>query len=265
MSDDQNRNAIVPKGIPDRVQFLSELPRAGAEAAAFAVAWPLLTRLPRGDGHAVMVLPGFTANDTSTLPLRRLLRSLDYEAYGWDQGANMGRAPGQREALLARITELQERSGRKVSLIGQSLGGIFARELARARPDQVRQVISLGSPFSGAGVQGSNLWPFVEQITGRTPPSVSAAVRRRLAEPLQVPMTAIYSRGDGVVNWRSCLQNPLNEMSENIEVRGSHSGMAVNPSVMLAVADRLTQPEFAWEKFRRNGPKSLIFPRPARV
>ncbi|MGB0921624.1 MAG: alpha/beta hydrolase [Alphaproteobacteria bacterium] len=262
---DEKANQLMTGNVPDRLQFLSEVPRAGAEAAAFAMAWPLLTRLPQGDGHTVMVLPGFTANDTSTLPLRRLLSSLGYDAHGWDQGTNMGRAPGQREALLARLDELHGRSGRKISLIGQSLGGIFARELARARPQQTRLVISLGSPFSGSGVQGSNLWPFVEQITGRTAPEVSPAVRRRLAEPLQVPMTAIYSRGDGVVDWRACLQKPLNNTSENIEVRGSHSGMAVNPSVVLAIADRLAQPEFAWRKFRFGGVKRLIFPTPSKV
>ena len=250
--------------VPDRLQLLSELPRAGAEAIAFGIVWPLLTRLPEGDGHAVMVLPGFTAGDNSTAPLRRLLSALGYEAHGWGQGANMGRAPGQREALIARLEQLHERSGRKVSLIGQSLGGIFARELARGKPELVRQVISLGSPFAGPGVQASNLWPFVEQITGRAQPTITDAVRRRLAEPLRVPTTAIYSRADGVVNWRACLQKG-GEQAQNIEVLGSHSGMAVNPSVMLVIADRLAQPEFFWEPFDRSGLKRVLYPRPAKA
>ena len=134
-------------GPPPMGLFAREHVRAMSELAGFAARRRLRGSVPRGDGHAVLVLPGFLAGDFSTAPLRRFLRSLCYDARGWKLGVNLGPNAGLREALVARLTHLAERHGRRVSLIGWSLGGIYARELARAHPDRVRIVITLATPF----------------------------------------------------------------------------------------------------------------------
>jgi pimeloyl-ACP methyl ester carboxylesterase len=134
-------------GPPSRLLLALEV-RAIWELQAFFATYPLLRRAPRGDGHPVLVLPGLAASDVSTRPLRTLLKELGYAAHGWKQGTNNGPRDGVEAGMEARLTELAQRYQRKVSLIGWSLGGIFARELARRSPELVRQVITLGSAFA---------------------------------------------------------------------------------------------------------------------
>ena len=123
--------------------------RAAGEFAGTLAAWPLLRMAPRGDGHAVLVLPGLGASDGSTRVLRRYLADLGHDVHGWDLGRNLGPRPGVREALLDRLDHLHESSGRGVSLVGWSLGGAYARALALRRPHAVRNVVTLGSPIAG--------------------------------------------------------------------------------------------------------------------
>lgn len=258
---------LVPFERPNSRLLASELPRAVAEGVSFAWAAPVMSRLPKGDGHAVVMLPGFSGSDPTTAPFRLILRQLGYEAYGWEQGTNWGMDPVLRSGLRTHIETVMERAGRKVTLVGHSLGGVFAREIARARPDLVRQVITLGSPFAGDGARTSNIAAVYQAVTGTQAPELSAVVRKRLSSAPPVPTTAIYTRADGVVDWRSCVQlgaapraaNP----SENIEVRGSHTGLVVNPSVLFAVADRLAQPEYRRKPFHRRGWRALVYPKPA--
>ena len=136
-------------GPPSRLLLALEV-RGILELQAFFAAYPLLRRAPRGDGHPVLVLPGLAASDVSTRPLRTYLRAQGYAAHGWKQGPNHGPRPGVETGMDARLAELAGRYQRKVSLIGWSLGGVFARELARRTPALVRQVITLGSPFAGS-------------------------------------------------------------------------------------------------------------------
>ena len=143
MSD--SKGSLKP---PSNLLLLAE-GRAFAEAAAGVLARPFLRRAPTGDGHPVLVLPGFLASDGSTVPLRRFLRDRGLLPYGWRQGRNLGPRPGVEERIFDRLQELRQRHGRKVSIVGWSLGGIYARELACRAPDDVRQVITLGSPFAG--------------------------------------------------------------------------------------------------------------------
>ncbi len=209
-----------------------EGPRASFEAATLGPALPLLLSAPRGDGHPVLVLPGFGASDASTFALRGYLRERGYAAHGWRQGRNRGPTAGLEQRLLARIAALRERHQRRVSLVGWSLGGVFARELARRVPDAVRQVITLASPFRD----------------------------RRMAspEPPPVPCTAIYSESDGVVGGRVCRERE-SALTENIRVASSHFGMGFHPLVLYAVADRLAQPEGAWKPFDRSGLRGKVY------
>lgn len=223
--------------------------RALAELGAMRAAAPLLRRLPEGDGHPVLVLPGFTAGDRSTGPLRDTLRGLGYYTHGWRLGQNLGPTPKVVDGLLERLNAAHAREGQKVSLVGWSLGGIFARELAHELPDLIRQVITLGSPFRMTGPSRSP----TSALYARLGPLHARDRRERVPEsdrpPLEVPATAIYTRTDGVVRWWQCLESD-GPMRENIRVLGSHSGLGFNPAVLYAVADRLALPVGGWRPFQ---------------
>ena len=219
--------------------------RALLELAALLPAYPALRRAPHGDGHPVLVLPGFMASDFSTRTLRRFLRDHGYAAHGWKLGRNAGPNSETVARMVERFHEVQQRYGRRVSLIGWSLGGVYARELARAFPTDVRQVITLASPFRD--LEATNVPAFLRTRRGRHPNE--AAFRERLRLPLAVPMTAIYSRTDGIASWQSCMAEP-GPQSESIEVESSHLGIGHHPVVLLTIADRLAQPEGVWKPFQ---------------
>ena len=201
-----------------------------------------------GDGHPVLVLPGLLAGDLSTLPLRRFLRALCYDAHGWELCLNMGPTPTLREKLLARFTALRARhDGRRVSLVGWSLGGIYARELARAHPDQVRLVITLATPFRD--ISATHAARLVGLRPGGRPLREARELHEHLRRPLPVPTTSIYSRTDGIVAWRSCLEEAGPER-ESVEVACSHTGMGFHAETLAVIADRLAQPEGAWRPYR---------------
>ena len=236
--------------------------RAGLElGAGLATALPLLASAPRGDGHPVLVFPGMAASDLSTAPLRQWLRAVGYAAHGWQQGRNFGPRADAMAASLARIRELRQRHGRKLSLIGQSLGGIYARELAKQAGDDVRLVITLGTPFTG-GARSTNAWRLFEVLngTGHLAPEARAGVRQ--APP--VPTTSVYSRSDGVVAWQ-CSVQAAGAQTENVEVECSHTGMAVHPLVLNVIADRLAQTEGAWQPFQRRCLRRLAYRDPQRA
>jgi predicted alpha/beta hydrolase family esterase len=248
-----------PNAPPSRELLLLEV-RAIWELTAFFASYPLLRLAARGDGHSVLVLPGLAASDTSTRPLRRFLADQGWASQGWQLGANRGPRPGAEAAMQERLASVFRQSGRKVSLIGWSLGGIFAREMARRAPEQVRAVITLGSPFAGAP-RASNAWRLYEQASQRKVDDWPA--REQMKTPPPVPATAIFSRSDGIVAWQGCLEQE-GPLAENIEVEGSHCGLGHNPVVLHAIADRLAQPEGQWQHFKRGGIKGLIYPDPRR-
>ena len=246
---------------PSAILALTELPRALFELGSLAFASPLLATAPRGDGHPVMILPGFMASDSSTVVIRRYLKNLGYDAHAWELGRNLGpRAIGREgEKLVDRLRAVHELTGQKVSLVGWSLGGIMARLLANRAPDAVRQVITLGSPFTGSP-KATNVWRAYEFMTGQKVDHQHT--RGQMAEastPPPVPATAIYTREDGVVAWQNCLE-PDGAETENIEVHGSHCGLGINPAVLYAVADRLAQREGDWHPFSRDGLRGLVYP-----
>ena len=227
-------------------------------ATVAAAAW--LATVARGDGHPVLVLPGLMASDLSTVILRRILSAQGYACHGWGLGVNRGPHPGVLERCAQRVAELRREHGRTVSLIGWSLGGLYAREVGRREAGAVRQVITLGTPFAG-NPRDTNAWELFERVSGQRVDSDT--MQAMLRAPLAVPSTSIWSRTDGVVSWL-CSVEAGGERSENIEVDASHRGLGMNPMVLYAVADRLAQPEGAWRPFRRDGLRGLVYPDPAR-
>ena len=245
---------------PSRLLTLAEPGRAMGELASFYALRPLLSGLPRGDGHGVLVLPGFMASDYSTRPLRSLLADLGYDAVGWNLGRNVRVDNARIEAMMACVEELHQRTGAKISIVGWSLGGVFARELAKMAPKKVRGVISLGSPISDDRGH-TNAARLFEYLNGKEPEPMQGGNFRALAEAPPVPTTSILTRTDGVVHWRGSVQCGDREDCENIEVLASHCGLGVNPAAVYAIADRLAQAEGEWKPFRAKGIANLFFPR----
>jgi pimeloyl-ACP methyl ester carboxylesterase len=229
--------------------------RAPLEYAALLAATPWLKRLPRGDGHPVLVFPGLGANDLTTAPLRGFLDSLGYFSRPWNQGFNFGPRKGVLERGQADLQALQREFGRPVSLIGWSLGGLYARELAKQCAGQVRCVITLGTPFTGHP-RATNAWRFFELLSGQKTDDPALMAQLRQAPPL--PTTSIYSRSDGIVAWRCSINAPA-PLAENIEVPASHVGMGLNPLAMYAIADRLAQDPAHWKPFAPTGAKRWLF------
>ena len=250
-----------PDGPPLR-HYLSEPGRAAADLGKYLAARPLvMPRLPQGDGHPVLVLPGLLADDVSTGLLRGRLRRLGYRAHGWKLGRNIGPTARCVTGLENRMAELADRYGRQVSLIGWSLGGIYARDIAHRSPEAVRQVITLGSPFRLTRETQTRAQRAFDRfshlhVEHRTLPLESES------EPLLVPATSIYSHTDGIVHWQTCLNGP-GEWCENIAVRASHLGLGHHPAAIWAVADRLAQPEGSWKPFHAPAALRPFFPRPA--
>ena len=234
--------------------------RAPWEFAASVAATPWLRRLPRGDGHRVLVLPGLAANDLTTLPMRAFLKDRGYQPSAWEQGLNLGPRPGVLDALRTRVRVLFEVDRRKISLVGWSLGGVYARELAKEMPEMIRCVITLGSPFAGPP-QATNAWWLFERVSGH--PQPDAAMQAALRVPPPVPTTSIYSRTDGIVAWQ-CSLNPPGALAENIEVHASHIGLGLNPLAMVAIADRLAQDPKRWRPFATSGLRRWFFKTGAR-
>lgn len=253
-------DTAVDRSRPPSPLLLALELRAIWELQAFFATYPLLLRAPRGDGHPVLVLPGLAASDTSTRPLRTYLKVQGYAVHGWKQGLNRGPRPGVEAGIDARLAELSRRYQRKVSLIGWSLGGVFAREASRRMSLHVRQVITLGSPFANKP-KASNAWRLYESLSELRVDDRPKREAMKLPPP--VPSTAIYSRSDGIVAWQGCREQDC-VTTQNIEVEGSHSGLGHNPAVLYAIADRLALPEGEWRPFDRGGLRGVLYPDPHR-
>lgn len=254
---------MAPNGTyarPPAYLLALEGPVAALNMATLAPAWPVLERAPRGDGHPVLVLPGLGASDLSTRILRRYLRSLGYHVHSSGLGRNLGPTATTIAGMRAKVAEVARRHDRPMSLVGWSMGGIYARELARSQPSIVRQVITLGTPSRLRDRRASNAGVIWEAL-GRTRGPVRADPRPPEEDrgPLPVPATSIFTRHDGVVPWQACVEVP-SPTSESVEVSGSHMGLGHNPAAMWIVADRLALAVGAWKPFEPRGPARLLFP-----
>jgi pimeloyl-ACP methyl ester carboxylesterase len=240
---------------PSRLLLGLEL-RAFGELASIPYAMPwLLSKAAPGDGHPVLIIPGMLASDRSSTLLRRFLTVCGYRAQGWQLGHNLGPRHAVMQQLQQALARRHAESGRRVSLIGWSLGGIFAREIARKAPQHVRQVITLGSPLYGDPESSTNAWKVYSRLARRH--FTDQYARGDMAPP--VPTTSIYTRSDGVVGWGCCVEHP-GPRRENIELgNASHIGLGVNPVVWHALADRLAQPEGDWRPFDPGFPECLLY------
>lgn len=205
-----------------------------------------------GDGHPVIVFPGLGGAPFTTGHLRQHLSEAGFAAHCWGRGVNTGPEgrfddwlDGLEDDLRARRAE----AGRRVSLVGWSLGGVYARELAKRAPDAVRQVVTLGTPF--ASMRGTTHAESIFRLLQGDASQLTPRMQARLREAPPVPVTSVYSRSDGVVNWRSCLQR-RGPRAENVEVGASHLGMVTHPQVLRVVVDRLAQAEGTWRPYRRT-------------
>ncbi len=239
---------------PSTLLFATEAIRATAELAGFAAALPMLKRQSKGDGRPVFVLPGFTASDASTQPMRWLLRELGYNTFGWNQGVNLGPTPKVIDGMFARFETIRRQTGQPITVIGWSLGGLYARAIVERCANDVRHVITMGSPFRLAIGDQTNAGALFQMLNNRTRDENAKALRTDgyRGAPV-VPSTSIFTTLDGVVPWRSCLDEP-GTISENLEVRGSHTGLGHNPAAILAICDRL---QLASDEFAPFDPAML--------
>lgn len=221
--------------------------------AMFDLCAARLKQLPHyeGDGHPVVLYPGLGAGPLHTSELRTYLRSCRFLVHDWERGVNTGPdgpLDDWLEPLAERVRALHADEGRRVSLVGWSLGGVYAREIAKRCPQAVRQVVTLATPAHALG-HGNHARTVCQMLFGDSA-RLTPELQARLAQRPPVPTTSIYSRSDGLVSWRGCLE-PAGPQVENVEVHASHLGMASHPEVLRAVADRLAQPEGGWRPYRR--------------
>lgn len=228
-----------PRIVPPRLSIASVAREATGllELPKLALELRRLRGEPRGSGAAVLVFPGFGANDRTTWPLRQFLNGQGHRARGWGLGANVQDVPETLERAGALTQRWAERAGGPISLVGWSLGGYLAREVARDHPHSVRRVVTLGSPVIG----GPN-YTTVASIAARRGWDVDVIERQveeRKQIPLEVPVTAVYSRSDGVVSWRACIDSEDNGSIEHVEVDATHLGLGFSADVFRIVARRL--------------------------
>ena len=235
---------------PSLVRALTEPLRASGEMVTSVGLLPFRSRLPAGDPHTVLVLPGFMASDRSTGPLRRLLESLGYAAHGWGLGRNVGPTERVTQQMPLLLDRMAEESGEVVSIVGWSLGGVYARQLAARTPKLVRNVVTLGTPVRMEVTTASNAHALFDRLG-----AIHAPGHPHLddGDPLEVPVTAVHTRADGVVHWETCLVREAPN-AENLRVTGSHTGLGFNPAVAYILADRLAQPIGEWSPFEAPAP-----------
>lgn len=224
---------------PSRFATMAEV-RAPLDAITLALNLPRLARAPRGDGRPVLLLPGFRADEASMWPLRGFLRRLGYDARDWQLGRNQGNV----DRLTARMQPVvdglfEERGGDAVTLIGWSLGGVVARELARLEPERVREVITLGSPIVG-GPKYTAVGRRFADGNAFDLDAFEHEVHARNSIGFDQPVTSIYSRFDGVVGWQASV-DVYNPQARNIEVASSHFGLGFNGTVWRLIADILAE------------------------
>jgi pimeloyl-ACP methyl ester carboxylesterase len=240
--------------------------RAFLEMALLAPLAPLLASAPRGDGHPVLLVPGFTAGDTTMVGLKVFLKSRGYQVETWGFGQNTGFKLKFSHALEQKVRYLHHKYRTKVSIVGWSLGGVYAFYAAHSAPECVRSVISLGSPMRFAPENFNTrllvraIYRYFAHPMG--PVAHLAHVRAKvLKSPPPMPSTCVYSMTDGVVPPQAAYLDTTEGEHENIWVPGSHLGLGFNAAVMWIVADRLAQPEGDWRPFRIDGRLGAIYER----
>lgn len=237
------------------------------EFSASTLSLPLLLRAPAGEPHGVMVLPGFLAGDASTAAMRRFLKMKGYHVEGWKLGRNLGQHIESSkhlisDKLLERCLEFYQHSGGPITLIGWSLGGILSREIARLMPEQIKQVITLGSPFQAPEL-AAPMAARMFKLINKNRFNGEFAIPPQLKEHIDVPCTAIYSKTDGIAHWHGCKHHDIQpeHAAENIEVKASHLGYGHHPGVLWIIAKRLSMPANQWRPIELHHLPKWLFPR----
>ena len=252
MSEPTNSNEAVKR--PNLFWLLTETGRALSE---FSLSIPYRTfskNQTSGDSHPVLVLPGFMASDFSTNSLRKFIQKLGYIPYGWELGRNYARLQ-YLKTLEKKVEEIYEVHKEPISLIGWSLGGVFARQIAKAKPHLIRQIITLGSPFRNIKESNNATWLYNLLPGSKRVVDLNRELLNDLPNPAPVPTTAVYSKEDGIVPWEVCMEVEEGMWHQNVQIRGSHLGMGVNPAILDIIADRLLYDKTNWEHFI---PKSFV-------
>lgn len=224
----------APNGPPARRQLIGEIGTA-IQPARLLLRTPRLLRQPRGDGRATILVPGWRAPESSMSPIGGYLRHLGHDTRPWGLGVNDGDVEETRDLLIDIVEEAAAEQGRPVNLVGWSLGGVVAREVARSRPEIVHRVVTYGSPVLGGPthtVGASSAGP--EECARIT------ALQEHLdaTDPIRVPITAIFTRNDGAVDWRACIDRSSLDVTM-VEVASTHVGLGIDPDVWVTVARAL--------------------------
>ncbi len=245
---------------PPLLMHLSEAFRAFGEFKKTTEFYRAFKRYKKGDGHPVLVIPGFMGSNTSTRRLRKFIKRLGYISYDWGLGRNYADLE-EVNVLMELVDKIYAKHHVKVTLIGWSLGGVYAREIAKNRSDKIRQVITLGSPFAGITEPNNATWLF-NLLKGKQVEELDSEWLDGLENPAPVPTTALYTKEDGVVSWKICKEKKEDDWHQNVEVRGSHMGLANNATVWFLIADRLQYGPENWEHFKYDGSmkKHVDFP-----
>ena len=209
------------------------------ELTRLVAAWPALARQQRGSGEPVIVLPGLATSNASTVLMRNYLSWLGYSVHGWTLGRNGGNVRELLPPVVEQIKQLKAQSGLKVSVIGWSLGGVIAREAARQSPENVRQVVTMGSPVVGGPKYTS--FGGIYAARGADLDAIEETIATRESRPISVPITAIYSKRDGIVGWQASIDNH-NSQVDHREVKATHLGLGISPDVFKILAEKLAQP-----------------------
>lgn len=239
---------------PSLFWLSTEIGRAVTEYGLSFPTRKFSTKVAEGDGHPVLVLPGFMASDKSTTALRKYIEKKGYNAIAWELGRNRGEVE-ILDLLFLKLEEIYETYGRKISIVGWSLGGVLARQLAKGKPHLVRQVITLGSPFRDITAPNNASWVYNLISGGKRVVDLDPDLLTDIPKPAPVPTTAIYSKEDGVVAWEVCVEEEENATHQNIQVRGSHIGLGVNAAVLKIIENRLQFGAENWHPFK---PKNLL-------
>lgn len=234
LTDDQLEQIGPPKGPPSRRRLWGEL-AAAIEPARLVLSVGRLTEVPRGDGRIALLLPGWKAPESSMWPIGAFLDRIGHETRNWGVGTNQGDVEALRDQMVERAADLAERTGRSINLVGWSLGGVVAREVARERPDLVHRLVTYGTPAIGGPTHTVGAATYGPDEMARI-----SRLQAELdeAEPITVPLTAIFTRRDGAVAWRACIDRSSTDVTM-VEVSSSHVGLGLDPDVWRTVARAL--------------------------
>lgn len=259
MTTELNASILGQVPAPSMFDLVTEPGRAILGLGFYALSNKRIAKaVPDGDKHPILVLPGFMANDGSTRPLRSFLKTCGYTPYAWGLGINLGETVSI-DRIVATAEKIFEEKGEKLSIIGWSLGGVYAREVARRIPNKIRQVITLGSPFGGLFEKSNAKW-LHEFLHGNAHEDVPNDLLKNILIPPPVPLTAVYSKGDGIVSWKYCMEVVESDLIQNVQVTGSHIGLGHNPASLYCVGMQLGQDTNNWKAFEPEGLWTLLYP-----